>query len=249
MIDAKVKFLELSRDDQKASVETIIFSSEEPVSLDELHGMLINQKSAKLFDESDETTENTDLIDNAKEYIEELIEEINEELQTSGRPYEIVDFAGGYQFCTRNEYGSLMADLVKSRSKRRLSQASLEALAIIAYRQPITKPEIEKIRGVNSNEIVNSLIEKNLIKSSGRRDTLGKPLLFVTTNEFLRIFGLKSLDELPKLREIEEIAEADIITSGKDDITITVDIGSDSPSEIIENDEEKIIKNENQSDS
>jgi segregation and condensation protein B len=85
----------------------------------------------------------------------------------------------------------------------------LETLAIIAYKQPISKPEIEKIRGVNSNEIVNSLLDKGLIKIVGRSDALGKPLVYGTTEEFLRTFGLYSLEELPKLRELEDMSAMD----------------------------------------
>ncbi|MEJ2614592.1 MAG: SMC-Scp complex subunit ScpB [Ignavibacteriaceae bacterium] len=93
------------------------------------------------------------------------------------------------------------------KSKRRLSQAALETLAIIAYKQPITKPEIESIRGVNSDYMLNTLLEKDLITISGRAETIGRPLLYVTTNEFLKYFGLNNINDLPKPREIDEIMQ------------------------------------------
>ena len=91
--------------------------------------------------------------------------------------------------------------------KKRLTQASIETLSIIAYKQPITKPEIEQIRGVNSSEIINSLVEKNLVESTGRKDVLGKPLLYKTTDNFLKVFGLQTLDDLPRLKDFDEIVD------------------------------------------
>jgi segregation and condensation protein B len=95
--------------------------------------------------------------------------------------------------------------LSSEKSKRRLSQAALETLSIIAYKQPLTKPELESIRGVNSDYILNTLLEKNLITISGRAETVGRPLLYSTTSEFLKYFGLNKLSDLPKPREMEEI--------------------------------------------
>ncbi|MGB8316759.1 MAG: SMC-Scp complex subunit ScpB, partial [Ignavibacteriaceae bacterium] len=97
--------------------------------------------------------------------------------------------------------------LSSEKSKRRLSQAALETLAIIAYKQPITKPEIESIRGVNSDYMLNTLLEKDLITISGRAETIGRPLLYITTNEFLKYFGLNNISDLPKPREIDEIMQ------------------------------------------
>ncbi|MFN8368504.1 MAG: SMC-Scp complex subunit ScpB [Candidatus Kapaibacterium sp.] len=136
---------------------------------------------------------------------DELVEEINDELYTTERPYKVVRIAGGYQFATTSDYGEFVARLMKSRTKRRLSQAALEVLSIVAYKQPVTKPEIEAIRGVNSNEVINALVEKDLVTISGRSEAVGKPLLYGTTDEFLRTFGLHSLNDLPKLRELDDL--------------------------------------------
>jgi segregation and condensation protein B len=153
----------------------------------------------------------------AEEWIEGLIAELNAELQATARAFRVVSLARegakGFQFATNPEHGELLARLVKSKSKKRLSKAGLETLAIIAYRQPISKPEVEIIRGVSSSEIINRLLEKNLITIVGRSESVGKPLLYGTTDEFLRLFGLHSLADLPKPRELEELMaeRADIL--------------------------------------
>ncbi len=149
--------------------------------------------------------------------INSLIEDLNRELETTGRVFRVVEVARegskGFQFATNPEHGELLASLVKSKSKKRLSKAGLETLAIIAYRQPVSKPELEVIRGVSSHEIMNRLLEKNLITIVGRSESVGKPLLYGTTDEFLRLFGLQSIADLPKPRELEELMaeRADIL--------------------------------------
>jgi segregation and condensation protein B len=160
------------------------------------------------------------------DFFDKLIAEINTDLLITNRPFQIVQFAGGWQFATRAEYGELVHRLIKSKSNRRLTQASLEVLAIVAYKQPVTKPEIDQIRGVNSGDVINSLIEKNLLEIVGRRKTLGKPLLYGTTINFLKTFGLNSIDELPELRQFDELADTAQIfiennTEHDNEITIT----------------------------
>ncbi len=135
----------------------------------------------------------------------ELADEINSALEQSERPYRVVRIAGGLQFATTSEFGEVVGRLLKTRNKRRLSQAALEALSIIAYKQPISKPDIEAIRGINSNEVINSLVEKNLVTIAGRSEAPGKPLLYGTTDDFLRMFGLHSTKDLPKLRELDDL--------------------------------------------
>ena len=231
-------FLRLTRDEQRAALEALIFASDEALSTDTLFKILITRnysiKEASAINEEEENDSQFSFEKEIKErfslnddFFRSLINEINEDLSRSGRPYEIVEIAGGYQFATRREYGEVIRHLVNLRKKKRLSQAALETIAIVAYRQPITKPEVEQIRGVNSSEIMNSLLDKNLVKIVGRKDSLGKPLLYATTNEFLRVFGLKRLEDLPKLRELEEIATEDIGRSG-DQITINAILDEDS---------------------
>ncbi len=219
---AKPYFLTLTRNEQKSAIEALIFASDEVITADSLFKILVLNDLDSAEVEVDEnghfkvkkngTAEIEKSVDAlfgfSKADLTELIEEVNNDLLNSNRPYYIVNYAGGYQFATRPAFGALIQNLIKAKTKRRLSQASLETLAIVAYRQPVTKPEIEMIRGVNSNEVVNSLIEKNFVKISGRKDSIGKPLLYSVTDEFLRAFGLKSLEELPKLRELDELAES-----------------------------------------
>jgi segregation and condensation protein B len=223
----KAPFLNLSRQEQKSVVEVLLFSSNEPLSLRNIYDFFVlkynkeprRQKARNNVEyASDETIEvvepeQQELYDPYKENGElfddifsGIIDEINQELFETGRPFQIVNVAGGYQYASRPEYGELLNQMIKSKTRKRLSQAALEALAIIAYKQPVSKPEIEQIRGVNSNEIVNSLIEKKLVKIVGRKDVLGKPLLFGTTEDFLKTFGLDSLSDMPNLRELEDIS-------------------------------------------
>lgn len=136
-----------------------------------------------------------------------VVEALNMEYQDTGRAMRIVEVAGGYQFATLRQYGEYVAMLARERQRRRLSPAALETLAIIAYRQPVSKPDIESVRGVNCDQVLLSLIEKNLVAITGRSEHVGRPLLYSTTEDFLRVFGLKDLKDMPKLRELEELME------------------------------------------
>lgn len=122
-------------------------------------------------------------------------------LDYGGRGLQILRIAGGYQMCTRPEFADQISKLLKP-ERVRLSRAALETVAIIAYRQPITQPEIEAIRGVNSDGVVRTLMERNLIKQVGRRETAGRPMLYATSEEFLNHFGLNDLSQLPDLEDI-----------------------------------------------
>ncbi|MBR3090676.1 MAG: SMC-Scp complex subunit ScpB, partial [Bacteroidetes bacterium] len=140
------------------------------------------------------------------------------------RPYKIINYAGGYQFITLPQYGELVHKMLKLKSVKRFSNAQLETLAIIAYKQPITRQEIDKIRGVmSSGEVINALIDKQLIVTAGHKDILGKPLLYVTTDNFLKAFGLNTLKDLPKLKELEEIVEQKLQTdTNNNSISLTI---------------------------
>lgn len=172
-------------------IEALIFASDEPISSAEII------KAINEIDGED--------IKIAPEEIDACVDLLNIKYQQSELSFSIMKIAKGYLFGTKPEYGKYLGFLSSEKSKRRLSQAALETLAIIAYKQPITKPEIESIRGVNSDYILNTLLEKNLITISGRSETVGRPLLYSTTDEFLKYFGLYQISDLPKPREIEEI--------------------------------------------
>lgn len=177
----------------KNIIEALIFSSDEPLTNSEII------KAIKGIDGEDAEI--------TAEDINSAIDLLNQEYEATSRAVKIVKIAGGYLFATREEFAKYIGYLSSEKTKRRLSQAALETLAIIAYKQPITKPELESIRGVNSDYILATLLDKKLITISGRAETIGRPLLYTTTDEFLKYFGLNSLSDLPKPREIEEIMQ------------------------------------------
>lgn len=172
-------------------IEALIFSAEEPLTTSEI------SKAIKEID-GEEVKEDE---------IESAVDMLNEKYKNHEISINIIRVSNGFLFATKPEYAKYVGYLSSEKSSRRLSQAALETLAIIAYKQPITKPEIEAIRGVNSDYMINTLLEKNLITIKGRAETIGRPLLYVTTDTFLIYFGLNKLSDLPKPREIEEIMQ------------------------------------------
>ncbi len=143
--------------------------------------------------------------------LHEAVQKLNEQYDASGRAFRIVEIALGYQFATRPDYSEYVARLFKEKSRRRLSSAALETLAIVAYKQPVSKGDIENIRGVNCDEVLKSLLEKNLVTITGRAEAVGRPLLYGTTIDFLRHFGLHTLSDLPRPREIEEMMKEESV--------------------------------------
>jgi segregation and condensation protein B len=141
--------------------------------------------------------------------IRKLVSQIDEKYEKQNSPYKIIELAGGYQITTRDEFASWITQLYKSRSKSKLTRKGLETLAIIAYKQPITKVEVEKIRGVNADGVIRTLNERNLITIKGREKAPGNPLLYGTTDYFLEYFGLNAISDLPKLKEIDELLKGD----------------------------------------
>ena len=138
------------------------------------------------------------------------IEELNRDYERTGRAMRIVRVAGGYQFATKTEFAPWLGRMLREKAKRKLSLSALETLAVIAYKQPVTKPEIETIRGVNADYVLHTLLQRSLVAIVGRAATPGRPLLYGTTKEFLKHFGVNDLSELPKPREIDELmAEAE----------------------------------------
>lgn len=172
-------------------VEALIFAADDPLP----PGDIIT--AIKGIDGND--------IEINEDEIEKTVDDLIQKYEQNGNSFTILKIAGGYTFATKHDHAKYVGYLSTEKSKRRLSQAALETLAIIAYKQPLTKPELETIRGVNSDYTLNTLLEKNLITIQGRADTVGRPLLYVTTDEFLKYFGLRNINDLPKPREIDEI--------------------------------------------
>lgn len=167
--------------DVKPIIESIIFVSDSPLSIDYLMSILPE------FD---------------KESILDGIRRLKSEYENESKGIELVEVAGGYQFRTKPKLSQWIIRLKKIKSVK-LSQSALETLAIIAYRQPITRPAIEEIRGVDSGWVIRSLLERGLIKITGRKDLPGRPIIYGTTKAFLELFGLNSLSDLPTLKEIQ----------------------------------------------
>lgn len=185
-------------------IEALIFSSDEPLTEMEII------RAVKGIDGEESDILPDDIISS--------VIELNKKYEETSMPFKIMKVANGFLFATREEYAKYIGFLSSEKTKRRLSQAALETLAIIAYKQPITKPELETIRGVNSDYILSTLLEKKLITITGRTETIGRPLLYGTTDEFLKYFGLYNLSDLPKPREIEEIMQDDDFIEQKNKI-------------------------------
>jgi len=146
------------------------------------------------------------------------VDELNEEYVSSGRSFRVTEIAGGFQLMVHPEFAPWIRQLMKEKVPPRLSPASLETLAILAFKQPITKAEVEHIRGVAVDGVLRQLMEKGVVRISGRSEAIGRPLLYGTTRDFLKHFGLKTLSDLPKLRELEELLkeEEQRINQGED---------------------------------
>ena len=135
------------------------------------------------------------------------IDELNGQYEATGRAFRIERLAGGWQVLTRPDFGELLTRLHRDRQQSRLSQPALETLSIIAYRQPIIRAEIESIRGVSCGEVLRGLLERRLVKIVCRAEELGRPMLYGTTREFLKVFGLSNLNDLPKIEGLKEGAK------------------------------------------
>ncbi len=163
------------------AVEALLFSSDKPLPAKQISQILtISEKNVL----------------NSIEALNHLYE---------ARAFKIIQVAGGFQMVTKPEYYGWIRQLYKTRSRNRLSRAALETLAVIAYKQPVSRVEVEHIRGVNSDGVIGTLLERNLITIRGRAEAVGRPLLYGTTDEFLRYFGLNDLSDLPQESEIEAL--------------------------------------------
>jgi segregation and condensation protein B len=165
-----------------------------------------------------------------------FVDELNAEYLTQQRAFEICEVSGGYQMRTLSEFASYLQQLRNARPLR-LSSAALETLAIVAYRQPLTRAEVENVRGVDAGPVMRSLLERKLIKLAGHREVPGRPMLYKTTKRFLELFGLAELEDLPTLRELDELvlAASDtgdaFATDENESLAAEIDAHPDSPSE------------------
>ncbi|MGB2705801.1 MAG: SMC-Scp complex subunit ScpB [Candidatus Omnitrophota bacterium] len=166
----------------KKVIEALLFVSEKPLTTDDIKQALDGMEEEK---------------------IKEAIGELREDYEREERSFGITELAGGYQIITRAEFAPWVSKLFK-RDEPKLSNPSLETLAIVAYKQPLTRSEIERIRGVNVEGVLKTLLDKDLVKIRGRKDAPGRPITYGTTENFLKRFGLKGLEQLPKLHDFTE---------------------------------------------
>lgn len=161
------------------AVEALLFASGQPLSSEKIAGIL----------------------DIPVEQVHILVNDMNSAMSDDQRGLTIVEVAGGYQLCTKPLLYSVVSKLAEIQDSK-LSTAALETLSIVAFKQPVTRQEIESIRGVNADRVVATLLDRQLIKEVGRKEAVGRPILYGTTNEFLQCFGLKSLDDLPDISNL-----------------------------------------------
>ena len=166
----------------KQILEALLFAADEPLSARRLAGMLEDATPA---------------------FVTDLVHELNADYLRESRAFHVQEVAGGYRLVTRPELASWVAELRASGGAPRLSQAALETLSIVAYKQPVTRAELESIRGVTVEGVLKTLVERELVRIAGREEGLGRPLLYGTTDHFLEYFGLPSLDALPRPDELE----------------------------------------------
>lgn len=185
-------------------VEALIFCASEPISIEELQSCL-----SELFGTA---IPETDIV--------QTIDLLTEKYEEGNFAFQICQMSDGYQFLTKPEFQPSIALLLKQKSKKRLSKAALETLAIIAYKQPVTKGQLEQIRGVNCDYTIQKLLEKELVAIKGKADTPGRPILYGTSKKFMEYFGINSLSDLPLPKDLK-IDEGSITDTGdKNNITI-----------------------------
>ena len=177
----------------KQQIEAMIFVAEQNITIEEIQSSL---KAAYGWEVS-------------KKEIQEVLQTLKEQYSSEDHSFELVEIAEGYQFLTKKEFHTAVNTLLQIKARKRLSTAALETLAIIAYKQPLSKSEMEHIRGVSCDYSIQKLLEKELIVIEGKSDSPGKPLLYGTSKNFMDHFGLKSVKDLPKLKDLH-IAENEI---------------------------------------
>jgi segregation and condensation protein B len=180
-------------------VEALLFASDTPVEAGRIQEVLDLESAAAA---------------------RELVESLRGRLDSEGRALQVVEVGGGFRLVTRPEVAPWLVKLARSRTRSRLSRPALETLAIIGYRQPVSRPEVDAIRGVNSDAVLENLLERRMIRIAGRKESPGRPFLYETTREFLVAFGLRDLGDLPKVEgelvvpELAEAAAAQLVEPG-----------------------------------
>lgn len=178
----------MSDSQTKQVIEAILFSSDKPIIIEQIRGVFQELEPAK---------------------IRSLLEELKSEYENQDRGIRLVEVAGGFQMVTSPKFVDFLKKFYRVQKKEKLSRQALETLAIIAYKQPVTKLQIQSIRGVDVDGMVSTLKNSGMIRIAGRRKAPGRPFLYATTRQFLEYFGLKSLDELPKIEDFPKMEALD----------------------------------------
>ncbi|HEY3226031.1 MAG TPA: SMC-Scp complex subunit ScpB [Planctomycetota bacterium] len=168
--------------DLKQAVEAVLFVCDDPISIARLHDLIPEAKPAEL---------------------REAIAGLRADYDSQGRAFSVEEIADGVQLLTRPAHADIIARLKKAKAEKKLSGAALEVLAIVAYKQPVKRADVEAIRGVQSGEILRALMERRLVRIAGREDVPGAPVQYGTTKEFLEAFGLRALEDLPRPEEVK----------------------------------------------
>jgi len=205
----------------KAEIEAIIYATETPVTVEQIAALVKNSVSAEAAAEAEsekvvaidaspiegKTGEAAPMTDTAiRARVRGVIEELTSEYASGSHGIEIRSVAGGYRMATKPEHHDLMRGFAKSlKPPIRLSLAALETLAVIAYKQPVTVPEINEVRGVDAGGVITTLLDRKLVTTAGRKQVIGRPILYKTTKEFLMRFGLNEVSELPSMEEFEKL--------------------------------------------
>ncbi len=184
----------------KSAVEALIFASEKPITIEQIKNVLGD----------------IDILG-----VNNIIAELKNDYQAQNRGLRVVEIAGGFQMITSSNFAPFLKKLFKNRYNDKLSKPALETLAIIAYKQPLTKSEIELMRNVTIAGVMKNLIDKNLIRICGRKKIPGRPFVFGTTREFLEHFGLKSLQDLPKMEDFTVLAQQQETQAGVEPLSQT----------------------------
>ena len=203
---------------EKAIVQALALVADEPITPEQI-GQVLKGRSP--------------------EEIRGLVQEIESEFRDSGSGLRIEEVAGGFRLSTRPEVAPWIRTHLRNRNRSRLSPASVETLAVVAYKQPVTVPEIQEIRGVDPQGSIKTLLEKRLIRMAGKKKVVGRPFLYATTKEFLIHFGLASIDDLPPIEDFEQLAGAVGLEGGGGEGEIETEIeigGSRGPSPVEEAD-------------
>jgi segregation and condensation protein B len=179
----------------KRIIEALLFASPDPLSVSRVKAIVPGLET---------------------QHITEAIGDLREDYERDSRSFQIVEIGGGYQLTTKTDYALWVGKLFETRAKQKLSKAALETLAVIAYKQPVMRSEIESVRGVNVDGVVRTLMERDLVRIVGRGDGPGRPLLLGTTRDFLMRFGLNKLSDLPKMEEIDELIGQRDDTGGRE---------------------------------